>query len=91
MLLTILSLLDILAGLLLLFRISFLASVVGIIVLLKGISSVLGSIISRNFFDWMGLIDLVVGLTLVFNLGLDWFWIFPVLKGSYTLILSVGH
>ena len=91
MLLTILSLIDIVAGIFLLFKIfPGLAFWLGIIILLKGISSVVGSIFSKYFFDWMGFIDLIVGILLIFNLSVPWFWILPILKGSYTLILSFG-
>ncbi len=91
MLLTILSLVDITAGIFLLFKIfPELAFWLGIIILLKGVSSVVGSIFSKYFLDWMGFIDLIAGILLIFNLSIPWIWILPILKGSYTLILSFG-
>ena len=91
MLLMILSLLDIFAGLLILFRVEGLVFLIGITVLLKGLSTVAGSFMSKHFLEWMGYIDLITGVILIFNLGLGWFWVLPLLKGIYTLVLSFGR
>jgi len=89
MLLAILGFLDILVGISLVFP-NFLAFYLGIIILLKGISSIIGSFAVKYFFDIMGFIDLIAGLMLIFNLSFPWFWILPILKGLYSFVVGLG-
>lgn len=89
MLLIILSLIDIAVGVSLMFP-NFLGFYLGIIVLLKGISSIIGSFASGFFFEIMGAIDLIAGLMLIFGFFIPWFWIIPMLKGIYSLIVGLG-
>ncbi len=61
---------------------------IGIIILLKGIASVLGSVASGFFLDILGAIDLIVGLSLIFSWSLSWFWWAPLIKGAYSLFVG---
>jgi uncharacterized membrane protein HdeD (DUF308 family) len=90
MLLLILSLLDILAGILLIFPHQSLAFYIGIAVLIKGVSSLIGSILARDWIIFLGFIDLIVGLMLLMNFSISWFWVFPIIKGLYSLIIGLG-
>ena len=90
MILAILGFLDILVGVSLLFP-NFLAFYIGVIILIKGISSIVGSFAVRYFFDVMGFIDLIAGAILVFNFPIPWFWILPMIKGIYSLIVGMSR
>ncbi len=90
MLLIALSLLDILGGILLIFPNQTLAFYVGILILIKAISSLLGSILAKDWIIFLGLIDLIVALMLLLNFSIPWFWIFPILKGTYSLIVGLA-
>jgi len=89
MILIILSLIDIAVGVSLMFP-NFLGFYLGIIILLKGISSIIGSFVSGFYFEIMGAIDLISGLMLIFGFFVPWFWIIPMLKGIYSLIVGMG-
>jgi len=90
MLLIILSLLDILAGIFLIFP-NFLGFYLGIIVLLKGLSSMLGIPTGDIGIVIMGGIDIVAGIMLLVNFSIPWFWLLPMLKGFYSLIIGLGN
>lgn len=90
MFVTILSLIDILAGISLAFP-NFLSFYLGIIILIKGISSVVGSFASGFFFEIMGIIDLITGILLLLNFNLPWFWLLPILKGIFCLLIGFGR
>jgi len=53
-----------------------LATILGTIILIKGIWSALSSLLSGYFFIWMDIVDIIIGATLLFSLTLpDWlFW-----------------
>ncbi len=89
MLLTILGFLDILVGISLIYP-NFLAFYLGVIALLKGISSVIGSFASGFYFDFMGFIDIIAGMMLIFGFSIPWFWILPMIKGIYSFIVGLG-
>ncbi|GEM_PF-2154057 len=67
MIVLILGALDIIAALWYFLDISFLSFTLGIIILLKGISSFLSAIYSRYYFDWMGITDILSGIILLFH------------------------
>ena len=90
MLLFILSLIDILAGIFLIFP-NLIGFYIGILVLLKGLSSMLAIPTGNIGIVIMGGIDLVAGLILIFNFGIPWFWLLPMLKGFYSLIIGLGN
>jgi uncharacterized membrane protein HdeD (DUF308 family) len=90
MILAILGFLDILVGVSLLFP-NFLAFYIGVIILLKGISSIASSFAIKYFFDIMGFIDMIAGVILVFNFSIPWFWLLPMIKGVYSLIVGVAR
>jgi hypothetical protein len=84
-----LSLLDILTGICLAFSLKgVIISIIGTLVLVKGIFSLIGSIGTRYYFDWMGWVDLISGIMLIFGIFVHWFWILPVIKGLYSMIFS---
>jgi len=90
MLLIALSLIDILTGIVLLFP-NFLGNLgfyLGIIVLLKGLSSMLGIPTGDIGIVIMGFVDIISGLILILNFSIPWFWLLPTLKGIYCIIIS---
>lgn len=89
MFLIILSLLDIGAAISLLYP-NFIAFYLGVLVLIKGIFSVIGSFSAKYFLDFMGFIDLIAGIMLIFSFSIPWFWILPMIKGIYSLIVGLG-
>jgi len=89
MILAILGLFDIVVGISLAFP-NFLAFYIGVIILLKGISSIVGSFAVKYFFDVMGFIDVIAGVILVFNFSIPWFWLLPTIKGIYSLIVGMA-
>ncbi|MFQ6084320.1 MAG: hypothetical protein ACE5WD_13310 [Candidatus Aminicenantia bacterium] len=63
-------------------------TILGIVVLLKGISSIIGSFAAKYFFDWMGFIDLIAGILILLSISVPWFGVFPILKGLYCVIIG---
>jgi hypothetical protein len=93
MFLIILSILDILAGLSLLFPnlLSAISFYLGIIVSLKGLSSLVGGISMKEFlFVVLGFVDILVGIMLLFSFSIPWLWILPMIKGVYSFIVGLG-
>jgi len=89
MFLLLLSLIDIAVGISLIFP-NFLGFYLGIIVSLKGISSSIGGLVSKEIsFVLLGFIDIVAGLMLMFNFSIPWFWIIPMIKGIFSLIAGL--
>jgi len=89
MILFVLSVIDILAGVSLLFP-NFLGLYIGIAVLLKGISSMFGIPTGDLGIVIMGGIDIIAGLMLFLNFSIPWFWILPILKGIYSMLSGLG-
>jgi len=87
MILLLLSIIDVLVGVTLMFP-NFLGFYLGIIVLLKGLSSMLGIPTGDIAIVIMGIIDLIAGVILLLNFSIPWFWLLPMLKGVYCLIFS---
>jgi hypothetical protein len=88
MLLAIVGLIDIIAGISLLFP-NFLGFYLGVILLVKSFSSLIGGIASKMFIV-LGLIDLIAGLMLIFGFSIPWVWTILVLKGLYSLVMGLG-
>jgi uncharacterized membrane protein HdeD (DUF308 family) len=89
MLLAIIGLIDIIAGITLLFP-NFLGFYLGVILLLKSLTSILGGLASKSLFILLGIIDLIAGLMLVLNFSLPWVWAILVLKGLYSFVIGLG-
>jgi len=90
MLLIILSLIDIAVGISLIFP-NFLGFFLGIITSLKGISSTVGGVTMKEIvFIILGIIDIIAGLMLIFNFTIPWFWVLPMVKGIYSVIVGLG-
>ena len=79
MLVILLSILDILAGIFIVWQPDH--------VYFKGIFF-LGSGVFAGTFEWMSAIDIVVGIMLIFRLEVGWFAIVPIIKGIYCIVLS---
>jgi hypothetical protein len=93
MILIILALIDIIAGIGLLFPGIFptLFFYLGIIMIVKGLSSLGGSLFSKEIlFLIFGVVDIIVGSMLIFNFTIPWLWIFPILKGLYSFVIGLG-
>ncbi|MEM5802332.1 MAG: hypothetical protein QXQ18_03040 [Candidatus Aenigmatarchaeota archaeon] len=94
-----LSLLDILAGILIfiqdfpIFHSLFLY--LGYIILTKGIWSVFSSIAAQYYLDWMGIVDIFAGSSLLFIfykipiLPFHIIGVLAILKGIYSFLLSL--
>jgi ABC-type antimicrobial peptide transport system permease subunit len=87
MLLLALSIIDILVGISLMFP-NFLGFYLGILVLLKGLSSMLGIPTGDIGIVIMGVIDIIAGIMLLTGFSIPWFWLLPMLKGVYCLMFS---
>ncbi|HLC39461.1 MAG TPA: hypothetical protein VJJ76_01110 [archaeon] len=87
----ILAVVDILAGVFILFNAPWLAGYLAVLFLLKGLFSLISSFSVHYFFDWMGFVDVFAGITFTF-IAVGWFfgffttlgWI-VLLKGIYSL------
>ena len=89
MILVLLSLIDILVGICLIFP-NFIGFYLGIAVLLKGLSSMLGIPSGDIGIVIMGVIDIIAGVMLLLSFNIPWFWLLPMLKGIYSFILGLG-
>jgi uncharacterized membrane protein HdeD (DUF308 family) len=91
MLLAIISLIDIIAGILLMFPDIFppIVFYIAVLMIVKSISSLISGLLGRSFIVILGLIDLFAGLMLLFNFNMPWFWLLLMIKGSYSLIVGV--
>lgn len=89
MILFALGIIDTLAGISLLFP-NFLGFYLGIIVLLKGLSSMFGLPTGDMGIVIMGIIDITVGAILLLNFSVPWFWLLPIIKGIYSLLAGLG-
>ena len=63
--LLLLGILDLTAALSLIFEIKFLAFWLGLMMLIKGINSLVSSFLAKYFYDWLGFLDFLTGLALV--------------------------
>ena len=90
MIIAILGVLDIIAGISLVFP-NPLVYYIGIIFLIKGILSVIASFGAQFYLDFMGFIDLIVGAMLLFHFSIPFFWILPLIKGAYSLIAGLSQ
>lgn len=90
MLLLILGIVDILAGISMLAP-NFLAFYLGIIVLLKGVSSMLGIATKNAAIVIMGLADIFAGLSLLLGFSIPLLWLIMFVKGFFSLIHGLGN
>lgn len=88
MILTILGFLDIIVGVCLLFP-NFLGFYIGIIMLLKGLSSMTAIPSGDIGILIMGAIDISTGIILLLNLSIPWLWLIMMAKGIYSLIVGM--
>jgi len=88
MILLILGLVDIFAGVTILFPETFssLALILGVTVLLKGIFSFGSAVLNSYWLDWMGILDIITGIFLLTGFSIQYFWILPLIKGLYTIL-----
>ena len=89
MILTILGFLDIIAGACLLFP-NFLSFYIGIIILLKGLSSMTAIPSGDIGILIMGAIDISSGIILLLNFSIPWLWLILIVKGIYSLIIGLA-
>lgn len=82
-----LSIIDILVGISLIFP-NFLGFYLGILVILKGLSSMLGIPTGDLGIVIMGVIDIIAGIMLLTNFIVPWFWLLPMIKGIYSLMVG---
>ena len=95
MIVAILGLLDIIAGITILYSVKFLTGYMAYIIFFKGLITVISNISEGNYLEWMGLVDVITGIILAllsFGVQVGFFttigWII-LLKGSYSLIRDV--
>jgi hypothetical protein len=91
MLLALVSLIDLIAGVLLMLPGIFPSIVfyVAVLMIIKAISTLIGGLLGRSFIIILGLIDLLGGLMLLLNFNVPWFWLLLMIKGSYSFIVGV--
>ena len=89
MLLALLSIIDIMAGISILFP-NFLGFYLGIIMLLKGGSSLLGSLTGSFTMAALGAVDIAAGLMLIFSVSLPLFWLVLLIKGVVSFVSSLS-
>ena len=90
MLLSLLGIIDIFAGISLLYP-NFLGFYIGMLLLLKGAYS-MSSLVTKNvMITAMGIIDIAAGLSLVLDFSIPLLWLVLVVKGSLTLIQGLGY
>jgi uncharacterized membrane protein HdeD (DUF308 family) len=87
MLLIALSVIDILVGITLIFP-NFLGFYIGVLVILKGLSSMLGIPTGDLGIVVMGFVDIASGIMLLTNFSIPWFWLLPMIKGIYCLMIG---
>lgn len=87
MLLAAISIIDILVGTSLLFP-NFLGFYLGILVILKGLSSMLGIPTGDVGIVIMGIIDIAAGIMLLTSFSIPWFWLLPMIKGIYSFLVG---
>lgn len=91
MLLAMISALDIIIGIMLMIPGILLpvAFYLGVLMFIKGLSSVIGGLMGSEFIIILGLIDILAGLMVIFNFTIPWFWLVVLLKGTYSFIVGV--
>jgi uncharacterized membrane protein HdeD (DUF308 family) len=95
MIVALLSLLDIIAGITVLFSVKFLAGYMAYVIFFKGLVSTASKLKEGKYFEWMGIIDVIAGLVLAlmsFNIESLIFvivgWLI-LLKGLYCFIRTI--
>ncbi len=89
MILAILGFLDIIAGVCLLFP-NFLGFYMGIIMLLKGLSSMTSIPSGDTGILIMGVIDISAGAILLLNFSIPWVWLILMAKGFYSILIGIS-
>lgn len=89
MLIAILGIVDILGGITMLFP-NFLAFYLGLIIFLKGLSSMLSLASGNIVIIAMGVVDIVAGLMLLFSFSLPFIWLILIVKGFFSLVSGLG-
>lgn len=84
-----LGILDILGGIFMFFPGSI-AFFLGVLILLKGVSSMFGMLTGNLGIIIMGIIDLVTGVALVFGFFVPWLWLLVIIKGAYSLVAGLS-
>ena len=92
MIVLILSIIDLLAGGLLLFNLNFLLNYIAIILFFKGFFSIISSLGFGYWWDWMGWVDIITSIALaLFSFGLPaaiftYVAYIVIFKGTYTML-----
>jgi hypothetical protein len=88
----ILGIIDILAALTIRFpeALAILSTALGIILLIKSISSFIGSFATGFFFEILGIIDLIAALSLLFGWSIPVFWVIVLIKGLISFLSGLG-
>lgn len=89
MLMLILGIIDLLAGASMLIP-NFLGFYIGIAMLLKGLSSMLGFATGDALIIVMGVIDVVAGIMLLASFFVPWLWLIIVIKGMFSIVSGLG-
>ncbi|MBN2203079.1 MAG: hypothetical protein JW700_02765 [Candidatus Aenigmarchaeota archaeon] len=80
---------DVLGGILMFFPGS-LAFLLGILIILKAVSSLFGIMTGDMSIIILGIIDLASGISLILGLFIPWLWLIVVLKGAYSIVSSLA-
>ena len=60
--------------------------ILGVIYFIKGAMSLTGSLLGGFWFDWMGLTDLLVGISFIFMINVPFLWVPLFLKGLWSVV-----
>ena len=63
---------------------------IGIIVLIKSIISFVGGLATGFLFDFLGWIDLLAGLSLIFGWFIPYLWAIVLVKAAYSIIIGLA-
>ena len=91
MIVVVLGVVDIIAGFLTLFETDVVFGVflyLGIFMLLKGLLSLITSMMKGYFLSWMGWVDIAIGITLLTPWNIPYIWVLAILKGGYSVFMG---
>ena len=84
-----LGVLDILGGVFMFFPGSI-AFFLGLLIILKAVSSMFGIVTGNMAIIVMGIIDLAAGISLVLGFFIPWLWLLVIIKGAYSLVAGLN-
>lgn len=63
---------------------------IGIILLVKGTTSFIGSFLTGFYFEFMGAIDIIAGICVLFGWKIPILWFLLMIKGIWSMVFVFG-